>query len=218
MWQRLIPASAGQTEHGKRRAVDSQAHPRECGADTGGSPSKHYGHGSSPRVRGRPPKSTACLVALRAHPRECGADLCRGLHRLHAPGSSPRVRGRLNHLDACGYCGGLIPASAGQTTRKNPNQNTTRAHPRECGADLRSTAPTAPSQGSSPRVRGRLLLVFVYLGGLGLIPASAGQTDGADPRRRQLWAHPRECGADLRATCTPHSAAGSSPRVRGRLE
>ena len=55
---------------------------------------------------------------------------------------------------------------------------------------------TASTKGSSPRVRGRLML--------------------APPSRRAGRAHPRGCGADIIGTWLEMKKQGSSPRVRGR--
>ena len=134
------------------------------------------------------------------------------------PGSSPRVRGRLGGLRGGLGDAGLIPASAGQTTYRVPAGVTVRAHPRECGADWPCVKDAAGRWGSSPRVRGRRDGEGDLLQVAGLIPASAGQTL-ADPWPRPGWgAHPRECGADTNPRRSTTGRAGSSPRVRGRLE
>ena len=91
------------------------------------------------------------------------------------------------------------------------------AHPRECGADATGTSRRDARDGSSPRVRGRLLAVCLFGRSLGLIPASAGQTCMTVSRWGGIWAHPRECGADGIRTYVDSENAGSSPRVRGRL-
>ena len=173
--------------------------------------------GSSPRVRGRlvsrPPKPLRLRLipasagqTLRqyfqerdsgAHPRECGADQSPSRCRLARRGSSPRVRGRRGHGKWKEPMMGLIPASAGQTPDYPHEWRTTGAHPRECGADGFVDFGESGAQGSSPRVRGRLLM-------------SASVRD-------LHWAHPRECGADASGSARREAQPGSSPRVRGRL-
>ena len=72
------------------------------------------------------------------------------------------------------------------------------------------------STGSSPRVRGKQPVE--PLGGQprGLIPACAGKTKPARPRRLGPWAHPRVCGENILAPVVLLAARGSSPRVRGK--
>ena len=190
--------------------------------------------GSSPRVRGRrirrlePPYVCGLIPASagqtltgtrsaglrRAHPRECGADKALGDRILNYLGSSPRVRGRQRGRSGPYSAIGLIPASAGQTGVCQRIPGPFPAHPRECGAD-----PTHPDQGSggrgsSPRVRGRLLVLGGDYRGSGLIPASAGQTRCSRPFPRCPTAHPRECGADPSRPASLHQSKGLRSQLR----
>ena len=72
------------------------------------------------------------------------------------------------------------------------------------------------STGSSPRVRGKQPVE--PLGGQprGLIPACAGKTKPARPRRLGPWAHPRVCGENEDKFGGKITGTGSSPRVRGK--
>ena len=232
----LIPASAGQTSGSPPGAHRRRAHPRECGADRASSHRQSATQGSSPRVRGRPSGPGSGLAGLglipasagqtplralrgsvgRAHPRECGADRELRASRDVSAGSSPRVRGRHTSCHSDDGLGGLIPASAGQTstTRKEPSVGT--AHPRECGADRADAIRGEILPGSSPRVRGRQDRRIPPLAREGLIPASAGQTASCVLAVMFPRAHPRECGADTRLVIPTTGSEGSSPRVRGR--
>ena len=192
----LIPASAGQTRAGRSDYNEATAHPRECGADLVRDAVGYRPGGSSPRVRGRPPRNENRKSALGAHPRECGADLNLEMPRIAGTGSSPRVRGRPAVHRLQERRRGLIPASAGQTCGVGARRVCGGAHPRECGADsyrlpfgvkpsgssprvrgrLWSNPPGGGGRGSSPRVRGRPTLDNGATSQIGLIPASAGQT------------------------------------------
>ncbi len=132
----------------------------------------------------------------RAHPRECGADTVPPPLARVIWGSSPRVRGRPGVWPKVGVEVGLIPASAGQTSR--------------------SGRIAAVPAGSSPRVRGRRHVRRGTARCSGLIPASAGQTRPHQNQSRQHTAHPRECGADWFPSLVSTHPVGSSPRVRGR--
>ena len=90
------------------------------------------------------------------------------------------------------------------------------AHPRRCEADIRDEFTLARRDGSSPQVRGRLHTVAQVVGGVGLIPAGAGQTRSAVLSRGRSAAHPRRCGADGLLVLDEEVEPGSSPQVRGR--
>ena len=192
--------------------------------------------GSSPRVRGRPPRwwlsrvrsrlipacagQTATLPRLtglaRAHPRVCGADHSQRAGAAPSRGSSPRVRGRRLLPQLLKLSRGLIPACAGQTLNRRSARIHPRAHPRVCGADGGLQPAEVLVEGSSPRVRGRLRVSGLVVGHGGLIPACAGQTWSRAFRLRDLRAHPRVCGADWPRLYGFFLGRGSSPRVRGR--
>ena len=113
---------------------------------------------------------------------------------------------------------GLIPARAGKTTMRFLLFDISSAHPRACGEnDLVAWFQELPG-GSSPRVRGKLQLARVAGFHRGLIPARAGKTATAPPRRRVPRAHPRACGENLKSPPRPLLDPGSSPRVRGKQQ
>ena len=193
---RLIPAGAGQTIIACLLCASCGAHPRGCGADWRGPTMRRTGSGSSPRVRGRPPRaahfkvhtglipagagqtcaSSSHAAGESAHPRGCGADSSL-VSAISSPlGSSPRVRGRRDEDPDCRDGCGLIPAGAGQTPALWWTTTHSTAHPRGCGADSNAVGKTAHWQGSSPRVRGRLVPRTTHGVPHGLIPAGAGQT------------------------------------------
>ena len=72
--------------------------------------------------------------------------------------------------------------------------------------------------GSSPRVRGKPAHGHAEGFRVGLIPACAGKT--LPPRRAAVKtkAHPRVCGENPGGVLFALAAAGSSPRVRGKLD
>ena len=72
--------------------------------------------------------------------------------------------------------------------------------------------------GSSPRMRGKHgPLRSLYLVGR-LIPAHAGKTPHAAARKARHRAHPRACGENAAFATALTWYAGSSPRMRGKLE
>ncbi|MUH60598.1 hypothetical protein GSD1FS_1980 [Bifidobacterium sp. GSD1FS] len=169
---------------------------RECGANDDNSVFGNTAYGSSPRVRGKHsgtletgrvmriiPASagqtmslTTCDFCSADHPRECGANVRADLgdHPVH--GSSPRVRGKPTEPHPCGLVVRIIPASAGQTTPRRHTRPRMTDHPRECGANARSSPMGTMRCGSSPRVRGKLVVSGRCSCVVRIIPASAGQT------------------------------------------
>ena len=87
-----------------------------------------------------------------------------------------------------------------------------------CGENVPNAGGDVFDAGSSPRVRGKLFKSAATSTGAGLIPACAGKTS-TDKRARNSWrAHPRVCGENSDSTRAHLARAGSSPRVRGKLE
>ena len=93
----------------------------------------------------------------------------------------------------------IIPARAGQTAAAAASPWAWPDHPRACGANHSGT------------------LVHSEGGGR-IIPARAGQTSARDMSRNAYADHPRACGANATTAINVSGAAGSSPRVRGKLD
>ena len=193
--------------------------------------------GSSPRVRGKLKQrfriwTRGRIIPARAgqtperrrperrrpdHPRACGAnarqrDCCRAIY-----GSSPRVRGKpLPDRRIYGRVR-IIPARAGQTVSASTYDVGTSDHPRACGANADNGQTVATRNGSSPRVRGKLVQVVDYPRHGRIIPARAGQTETGKTRGAGMPDHPRACGANADAKPRAEQSNGSSPRVRGKL-
>ena len=112
------------------------------------------------------------------HPRACGANLNLPPYIDERYGSSPRVRGKLVRLLALRRSPRIIPARAGQTIISWLVATGSADHPRACGANFHNVLRRNGTPGSSPRVRGKLVLQpLTQLIGR-IIPARAGQTFG----------------------------------------
>ena len=132
-------------------------------------------------------------------------------------GSSPRVRSRHANRDAHRGPAGIISACAEQTRRSSNRPTRAKDHLRVCGADQVAQIAASIREGSSPRVRSRLVVQQRVLHRGGIISACAEQTWTG--RRRGLSArdHLRVCGADDHDHVVGRATGGSSPRVRSRL-
>ena len=149
--------------------------------------------------------------------------------------SSPRMRGSRINISRSDTLFGIIPAYAGLTQSNRCSKTTAWDHPRACGAHGAVSGAGEPPvgssprmrdshitkrlvailRGSSPRMRGSLLLIVFLDFFLGIIPAHAGLTrshiDMVAPSRD----HPRACGAHLVGCMACPLSMGSSPRMRG---
>ena len=132
-------------------------------------------------------------------------------------GSSPRVRGKQRRHTWKFARPRLIPACAGKTAVSYSSKRALRAHPRVCGENPTLPVDDQPRAGSSPRVRGKPMPNFIGDLTRRLIPACAGKTTKCAPWKAARPAHPRVCGENGLGVAQSHFAAGSSPRVRGKL-
>ena len=90
------------------------------------------------------------------------------------------------------------------------------AHPRACGENTNTCFSLLQTQGSSPRVRGKLLSFHLSPSKRRLIPARAGKTPATAPKPPPWRAHPRACGENGPRSRLRPWVWGSSPRVRGK--
>ena len=135
---------------------------------------------------------------------------------LSALGSSPRVRGKRGARRRRRGAHGLIPARAGKTAARRWCSLSCPAHPRACGENGLAEHSDVGVEGSSPRVRGKLVQLPRRDVLPGLIPARAGKTFSGNHKLCFFKAHPRACGENRGIVIHTHVPIGSSPRVRGK--
>ena len=156
------------------------------------------------------------LAGSPAHPRAGGENYKLNSSRTAGSGSSPRGRGKLALLLGRPRPMRLIPARAGKTTSSRSTKAHPRAHPRVGGENSLNDRRNSRPLGSSPRGRGKRVVVPL-LGLLGrLIPAWAGKTDNRGGRLSGFQAHPRAGGENRAILWAASLLAGSSPRGRGK--
>ncbi len=213
----FIPACAGNTRRTLPSHRRSPVHPRVCGEHDREYFDSIFGDGSSPRVRGTPPRQPAAPQSRRfipacagntpprppaapataVHPRVCGEHTRRTRMPNSLVGSSPRVRGTrdVGHQEV--QHARFIPACAGNTPGGEEHVVPNPVHPRVCGEHAGPALRPATPRGSSPRVRGTRTQTAQARSDIRFIPACAGNT--MDAERHILYQN------------------GSSPRVRGTL-
>ena len=150
------------------------------------------------------------------HPRTCGANDQRGRTSSAVNGSSPHMRGK-RYVRSNGLRSSrIIPAHAGQTSRRASRTRRTPDHPRTCGANGVPSVVTVYASGSSPHMRGKPADKPPAVRQQRIIPAHAGQTSRASRARGADSDHPRTCGANVMNGSNFINSVGSSPHMRGK--
>ena len=130
-------------------------------------------------------------------------------------GSSPRVRGTASWPRPADQETRFIPACAGNRPWRLDIEAQYAVHPRVCGEQIQFAKGRTYPAGSSPRVRGTVVLQYNDGERERFIPACAGNSGFNIDMTSASTVHPRVCGEQRRASNTKSTPAGSSPRVRG---
>ncbi len=193
---RFIPAFAGNTSSAPQARHRPSVHPRVCGEHTATGTRDATSVGSSPRLRGTRSISHSCSARCRfipafagntppviiqgrgwpVHPRVCGEHCGIRTETVSNFGSSPRLRGTPAVTQRHVYGWRFIPAFAGNTIAAEEHDPALPVHPRVCGEHTEIASASMASAGSSPRLRGTLLLLMVVSLVRRFIPAFAGNT------------------------------------------
>ena len=153
-----------------------------------------------------------------AHPRSRGEN--RGFIRGVGgeAGSSPLARGKPARVPASIRPARLIPARAGKTSAAASMTPEGSAHPRSRGENQGRSNTSPLGAGSSPRARGKPMMVSLSGWEGGLIPARAGKTSRGARAARTCRAHPRSRRENPWYGRTFETGTGSSPLARGKHE
>ena len=153
--------------------------------------------GIIPACAGSTPGWRWFSYSRRDHPRMCGEHSAIPCRYIRRSGSSPHVRGALfPQLLYPAFCG-IIPACAGSTRYYVRVCTCNGDHPRMCGEHAIVVNFVGGLPGSSPHVRGALVIRRVACVVLGIIPACAGSTSRHMLCRSCRRDHPRMCGEHI---------------------
>jgi len=168
-----------------------------------------------PARAGNAQSTSVWLIATPVHPRTCGERSAVAVRWLRKFGSSPHVRG--THVLADHLLGlpRFIPARAGNADWCHGSLLLIPVHPRTCGERRKLSRAGIINAGSSPHVRGTLLMSSSPPPVWRFIPARAGNARHRHRAHHRLPVHPRTCGERDRDAFAESSWAGSSPHVRG---
>ena len=150
------------------------------------------------------------------HPRVCGEKLVRLMCCRCLAGSPPRMRGKAPRIREDLERMGITPAYAGKSCGLSFFVTPCRDHPRVCGEKYQAGEAARQSQGSPPRMRGKVSAEDFKPQTGGITPAYAGKSRCNLPSTAPWKDYPRVCGEKV-AVCHDHaSGVGSPPRMRGK--
>ncbi len=132
-------------------------------------------------------------------------------------GSSPLVRGSESSLEFYLHRNRFIPARAGIGPTSSYCAFRHTVHPRSCGDRTITKHHIIYNLGSSPLVRGSVIMSHIDFIKKRFIPARAGIGCRVACRRAPQTVHPRSCGDRYTIVACKVVVFGSSPLVRGSV-
>ena len=214
VFDRFIPARAGNTQMVACWSCRCAVHPRPRGEHDLSSIGHPIWHGSSPPARGthrhvQGPHGVQRFIPARAgntlplgtrrrwravHPRPRGEHPVETASGEQPTGSSPPARGTRKPPDSGGCGSRFIPARAGNTACVARPRDIWSVHPRPRGEHWTTRQAAKAAVGSSPPARGTQI-DHLSPGHLDrFIPARAGNTPGFRTGPHRLSVHPRPRG------------------------
>ena len=132
--------------------------------------------GTIPACAGKTANFARTARKRKDDPRVCGEDWLVVNQAPSGRGRSPRVRGRRHLFEVLAPARGTIPACAGKTWITCHADRERGDDPRVCGEDVDPLTKSEREEGRSPRVRGRLRIIYSSVKRVRTIPACAGKT------------------------------------------
>ena len=111
----------------------------------------------------------------------------------------------------------ITPAYAGKRLLRQLRHITSRDHPRVCGEKVGPVGCVSGWLGSPPRMRGKVWHGVALADGHRITPAYAGKSCIYRSTTSISWDHPRVCGEKGAPVPNVPVAAGSPPRMRGKV-
>ena len=234
--RRSIPACAGEASRRALRLCRSRVDPRVRGGSIPDFFASDKAAGRSPRARGK----QRHLADRRQHERSipaCAGEARCSRNRSSAEWVDPRVRGGSGFQSPrCLRNGGRSPRARGKRAEHHEHHSLRRSipacageayaglvysvqagvDPRVRGGSMISARAFQPSRGRSPRARGKPRERRHALGGLGSIPACAGEARRSSTTCCRAGVDPRVRGGSTETINAVCIALGRSPRARGK--
>ena len=173
--------------------------------------------GIIPACAGNTPIPEFSNSELRGYPHRRGEHRRSRRPSLPTGWLSPQTRGTPRKRRFTTRSTGVIPTDAGNTLHGKVSGVSGRDHPRTCGEHLNCLPSHDRYSGSSPHMRGTLMVGCTQPQLAGIIPAHAGNTGYQSPCKSGQRDHPRTCGEHIEYEKTERGTGGSSPHMRGTL-
>ena len=171
--------------------------------------------GSIPAYAGEPITHCTHIQSNWVYPRVCGGTGYRIGGQGDCAGLSPRMRGNRRPTPQTRQSNRSIPAYAGEPGAGPHSLPRLTVYPRVCGGTAGRPLPDGHRRGLSPRMRGNRGKALVGAGGVGSIPAYAGEPGGWSRGGAVGQVYPRVCGGTAGGKPWSRNASGLSPRMRG---
>ena len=153
----------------------------------------------------------------RDHPRVCGEKHTHLNGTFLNLGSPPRMRGKAPLLSKAPSECGITPAYAGKSDYRCVTAQAYWDHPRVCGEKSAHASWYPKVSGSPPRMRGKVSHVLFCEHRRKITPAYAGKRSLPSTLVSSSRDHPRVCGEKSSYRLKALPAAGSPPRMRGKV-
>ena len=153
----------------------------------------------------------------RDHPRACGEKQTLLSTVLIQCGSPPRMRGKVGERGVRDPDERITPAHAGKSPSRRSRPARSQDHPRACGEKQGAVQAIACESGSPPRMRGKVGRGDLVERVQRITPAHAGKRAFFIIRTDLRRDHPRACGEKTATLSEQTAAAGSPPRMRGKV-
>ncbi len=151
------------------------------------------------------------------HPHACGDKYKKVFGRDDIKGSSPRVWGQVNCNTNRASASRIIPTRVGTSRLYDTFAMFDEDHPHACGDKYDYCYKDTDYPGSSPRVWGQVLNMYLMFYNIGIIPTRVGTSIGVLYDRWAVGDHPHACGDKNFPLLLELHGKGSSPRVWGQV-
>ena len=172
-------------------------------------------HRSIPACTGEPNLNASKTNAGTVYPRVYGGTRALGYEIEQGEGLSPHVRGNQPGSNHNNLRYGSIPACTGEPATLLLLTAPHRVYPRVYGGTTYTSFTLTYFIGLSPRVRGNLSVVTVFITSFGSIPACTGEPSFGPAKPIPTRVYPRVYGGTFARDTRPRPGQGLSPRVRG---
>ena len=151
-------------------------------------------HGITPAYAEKRGRTIRVNRTVKDYPRVCGEKMVSMIPHRRSRGSPPRMRGKVYRKQISAQHCGITPAYAGKSYSSSLRCSRCGDHPRVCGEKSICTIFTHQTEGSPPRMRGKVYRKQISAQHCGITPAYAGKSICKSSRDASDGDHPRVCG------------------------